>query len=123
MKSYEWGVLTKRIFSHQASPMALIGWGDANFDPDSHNRLTLKTGSTWSQIVDASFDALIDKIATEMNPEKRKALIFQEQDYLRQAFPVAYLVRMGVIAGVSRKLDWWKLRADEKYYFFEQTKP
>jgi hypothetical protein len=26
---------------------------------------------------------------------------------------------MGVIAGVSRKLDWWRLRADEKYYFFQ----
>src|SRR5262249_22103207 len=49
VKSYEWGVLTRRIFSHQASEMALIGWGDANFDPESHNRLTLKTGSTRPQ--------------------------------------------------------------------------
>jgi peptide/nickel transport system substrate-binding protein len=119
VKSYEWGVFTKRIFSHKASPMALIGWGDANFDPESHNRLTLKTGSTWSQGKDPKLDALIDKIATEMNPTVRKKLIFQEQDYLRQTYPVAYLVRMGVIAGVSHKLDWWKLRADEKYYFFE----
>ncbi len=119
VKSYEWGVLTKRIFSHQASPMALIGWGDANFDPESHNRLTLRSGSTWSQSVDPKLDALLDQIATEMDPEKRKALIFEEQDYLRQMHPVAYLLRMGVIAGVSRKLDWWKLRADEKYYFFQ----
>jgi ABC-type transport system substrate-binding protein len=99
--------------------MALIGWGDANFDPESHNRLTLKTGSTWSQSKDPELDALIDKIATEMDPDKRKALIFAEQDYLRKEFPVTYLVRMGVIAGVSQKLDWWKLRPDEKYYFFE----
>jgi peptide/nickel transport system substrate-binding protein len=119
VKSYEWGVLTRRIFSHQASPMALIGWGDANFDPESHNRLTLKTGSTWAQSKDPKLDELIDKIGTEMDPEKRKALIFQEQDYLRQSFPVTYLVRMGVIAGVSQKLDWWKLRADEKYYFYQ----
>ena len=54
-----------------------------------------------------------------MNPERRKALIFEEQDYLRQALPVTYLLRMGVIAGVSKKLDWWRLRADEKYYFFQ----
>jgi peptide/nickel transport system substrate-binding protein len=119
VKNYEWGVLTKRIFSHQASPLALIAWGDTNFDPDSHNRLTLKSGSTWSQAKDPQLDDLIDRIAAEMNPEKRKTLLFQEQDYLRQAHPVAYLVRMGVIAGVSSKLDWWKLRADEKYYFFE----
>jgi peptide/nickel transport system substrate-binding protein len=119
VKTYEWGVLTKRIFSHQASEMALIGWGDANFDPDSHNRLTLKTGSTWSQSNDAKLDELIDRIAIEMDPAKRKALLFQEQDHLRQSFPVTYLLRMGVIAGVSRKLDWWKLRADEKYYFFQ----
>jgi peptide/nickel transport system substrate-binding protein len=119
VKTYEWGLLTKRVFSHQASPMALIGWGDANFDPESHNRLTLKSGSTWSQAKDAKLDALIDRIATEMNPERRKALIFEEQEYLRQAFPVTYLLRMGVIAGVSAKLDWWRLRADEKYYFFQ----
>jgi peptide/nickel transport system substrate-binding protein len=122
VKSYEWGVMTRRIFSHQASPMALIGWGDGSFDPESHNRLTLRTGSTWSQMVNPEFDALIDRIATEMNPEARKALIHREQDYLREAFPVTYLLRMGVIAGVSKKLGWWKLRADEKYYFFENTR-
>src|SRR5213079_3420252 len=80
VKSYEWGVLTKRVFSHQASEMALIGWGDANFDPESHNRLTLKTGSTWSQSQDPKLDELIDKIGTEMDPAKRKALMFEEQD-------------------------------------------
>jgi peptide/nickel transport system substrate-binding protein len=119
VKSYEWGVLTKRIFSHQASPMALIGWGDQNFDPESHNRLTLRSGSTWSQSNDPTLDALLDKIATEMDPDKRKAMIYEEQEYLRQNHPVAYILRMGVIAGVSRKLDWWRLRADEKYHFFQ----
>jgi peptide/nickel transport system substrate-binding protein len=122
VNSYEWGVMTRRIFSHQASPMALIGWGDGSFDPESHNRLTLQTGSTWSQMVDPKLDALIDQIATEMDPQARRALIYREQDYLREAFPVTYLVRMGVIAGVSKKLDWWRLRADEKYYFFENPK-
>jgi peptide/nickel transport system substrate-binding protein len=119
VKSYEWGVLTKRIFSHQASPLALIGWGDQNFDPESHNRLTLRSGSTWSQSNDPILDALIDKIATEMDPDKRKAMIYEEQEYLRQSHPVAYILRMALVAGVSRKLDWWRLRADEKYYLFE----
>ena len=121
VNTLDWGLLTKRIFSHQASALALIGWGDANFDPESHNRLALKTGSTWSQAVDPKLDALIDKIGTEMDPDKRKALIFEEQDYLRKEFPVAYLERMGLIAGVSNKLNWWKLRADEKYYFFQNN--
>ena len=58
VKTYEWGLLTKRVFSHQASPLALIGWGDANFDQESHNRLTLKSGSTWSQTKDEKLDAL-----------------------------------------------------------------
>ena len=61
-------MLTKRIFSHQASEMALIGWGDANFDPESHNRLTLKTGSTWSQANDAKLDDLIDRIGDRDGP-------------------------------------------------------
>ena len=121
VRNLDWGVLTKRIFSHQASALSLIGWGDANFDPESHNRLALKTGSTWSQGVDPKLDALIDKIGTEMDPDKRKTLIYEEQDYLRKEFPVAYLERMGLIAGVSKRLDWWKLRADEKYYFFQNN--
>jgi S1-C subfamily serine protease len=39
-----------------------IGWGDANFDPESHNRLTVKSGSTWSQAKDEKLDELIDRI-------------------------------------------------------------
>ncbi len=60
--------------------------------------------------------------ATEMDPEVRRKMIHEEQDYLYKAFPVTYLLRMGVIAGVSKKHDRWKLRADAKYYFFENTK-
>ena len=119
----EWGLFTKRQFSHQASPISLIAWVDNNSDTDTQNRLLMKTGSTWSQGGDKALDELLDRIASEMDPEKRKALIFEEQDYLRrEVYPITYVVQMGLLCAVSQKLDWFEPRPDEKYYFFKVAK-
>jgi peptide/nickel transport system substrate-binding protein len=122
VKTYEWGVLTKRIWSHQASPLALFAWGDTRGDPGSVNKLVLQTGATWSQGKDAKLDALIDRIEGEMNPETRKALIYEEQAYLRETFPIASVVQLGAIFGTSAKLDWWQPRPDEKVWLYKTPK-
>jgi peptide/nickel transport system substrate-binding protein len=119
VKTYEWGVLTKRIWSHQASPMALFSWGDSRGDPVSVNKLVLQTGATWSQANDPKLDAMIDAIEGEMDSGKRKDLIYQEQDYLRQAYPMAFVVQLGSIYGTSAKLDWWQPRSDEKVWLYQ----
>ena len=119
VKTYEWGVLTKRIWSHQASPLALFAWGDTRGDPVSVNKLVLETGATWSQGKDPKLDALIEAIDREMDPAKRKALIYQEQDYLRESFPIAPVVQLGAIFGTSSKLDWWQPRSDEKVWLYQ----
>jgi peptide/nickel transport system substrate-binding protein len=119
----EWGVFTKRQFSHQASPISLIAWVDSQADTDSQNRLLMLSGSTWSQGGDKPLDQLLTKIATEMDPEKRKAMIFEEQDYLRrEVYPITYLVQMGLICAVSPKLAWFQPRSDEKYFLFQPEK-
>ena len=41
VKIYEWGLFGKRMFSHQASPIALMTWAEVKGDPHSHNRLQL----------------------------------------------------------------------------------
>jgi peptide/nickel transport system substrate-binding protein len=119
VKTYEWGVLTKRIWSHQASPLALFAWGDTRGDPVSVNKLVLQSGATWSQGQDPKLDALIDAIEGEMDPAKRKALIYQEQDYMREAYPMAYIVQLGAIFGTSAKLDWWQPRSDERVWLYQ----
>ena len=54
-----------------------------------------------------------------MNPDKRRALIFEQQDYLRrEVYPITYVVQMGLLCAVSQKLDWFEPRPDEKYYFY-----
>ena len=119
----EWGLFTQTQVSHQASPISLIAWVDNNSDTDTQNRLLMKTGSTWSQGGDKALDELLDRIASEMDPEKRKALIFEEQDYLRrEVYPITYVVQMGLLCAVSQKLDWFEPRPDEKYYFFKAAK-
>ena len=119
VKTYEWGVHTKRIFSHQTSPLVLYGWANSKGDPESHNRFVLKSGGSWSQFHDPKLDALIDAIDTEMDRDKRKQLIFDLQAYQREVFPVAYVLQMGSIHGTSPKLDWWQPRSDEKVWLFQ----
>ena len=121
VRNNEWGLLTKRIFSHQSVPVTLVGWGDANGDPESHNRLALQSGATWSHTNDPHLDDLFGRMSSEMDPAKRKALLFEQQDYMRQSFPMVYITQMGVIAGVSAKLDWYEPRSDERYYFFNAS--
>jgi ABC-type transport system substrate-binding protein len=45
---YEWGVHTRRIFSHQTDPLILYGWADSKGDPESHNRFVLRNSATAS---------------------------------------------------------------------------
>jgi peptide/nickel transport system substrate-binding protein len=116
---YEWGVHTRRIFSHQTDPLVLYGWADSKGDPESHNRFVLKSDGTWSQFRDAKLDALVTAIDTEMDRDKRRQLIYDLQDYQRQIFPMTYILQMGSINGTSSKLDWWQPRSDEKVWMFQ----
>jgi peptide/nickel transport system substrate-binding protein len=121
VRTYEWGLFSKRMFSHQASPLALMTWSEVKGDPDSHNRLQLLKGGTWSQTDDPKLDEIIRAIEREMDRDKRKALIFQLQDYMRQSFPTAYLVQLGGIYGVSNRADWWSPRPDDKVLLFQNN--
>ena len=73
-------------------------------------------GGTAGLSVNVSSVKLLDQIGSEMDPNKRQQMIRQEQEYIRQHMPVAYLVQMGDIYGRSKKADWWKPRADEKVW-------
>ena len=53
--------------------------------------------------------------------DKRKALIFELQAYMRQSFPTAYLVQLGGIYGVSARADWWSPRNDDKVLLFQNN--
>jgi peptide/nickel transport system substrate-binding protein len=116
--TYEWGVFTKRMWSHQSSPIVLMAWVDTLNDPDVQNNRILLSGGTWSQNADPKLDALMASIKTEMNPDKRKALILKQQDYMRETFPIAYLLQMGIVCGTSAKLSWWEPRPNDAHQFY-----
>jgi peptide/nickel transport system substrate-binding protein len=116
--TYEWGVFTKRMWSHQSSPITLMAWVDSVNDPDVQNNRILLTGGTWSQNTDPALDKLMNEIKSEMDPEKRKALILKQQDYMHENFPIAYLLQIGVICGVSQKLAWWEPRPNDTHKFY-----
>ena len=121
VKIYEWGLFGKRMFSHQASPIALMTWSEVKGDPDSHNRLQLLKGGTWSQTDDPKLDEIVHRIEREMDRDKRKALILDQQAYMRESFPTAYLVQLGGIYGVSARADWWQPRYDDKVWVYQNA--
>jgi peptide/nickel transport system substrate-binding protein len=115
---YEWSVFTKRMWGHQSSPITLMAWVDSVNDPDAQNRRILVTDGTWSQYSDPKLDALMKRIESEMNPEARKALIFEQQKYMRESWPVAYLQMMGTVTAVSSKLSWFQPVATDAHKFY-----
>jgi ABC-type transport system substrate-binding protein len=106
------------MWGHQASAVTLMAWVDSVNDPAVHNARILQTGSTWSQYSDSKLDALLNRIDSEMDMEKRRALIVEQQHYMRETFPVAYLEQIGIITGVSSKLAWWRPMPNDAHRFY-----
>ncbi len=116
--TYEWGVFTKRMWGHKSSPITLMAWVDGVNDPDIQNNRILLTGGTWSQNSDPELDTLINAIKTEMDADKRRALIIKQQEYMHQNFPIAYLLQIGIICGTSPKLAWWEPLPNDTHRFY-----
>ena len=121
LNTYEWAVYTKRGFSHQTNPVLLMGWGDVMSDPHSHNRLMIGSQGSWSQTRDPELDKLIRAAEMEMNPEARKSILQQIQQYERKKSTAIYLVQIGDVYGVTSKIDKWQPRSDEKVWLYKNT--
>lgn len=119
---HEWGVFTKRMWSQQSNPIALLAWVDNVGDPDIQNYRVLQTGGTWSQNSDPKLDELMKAIASEMNADKRRALIVRQQEYMRQSFPIAYLLQTGIITGMSQKMDWFEPVPNDAHRFYRLSR-
>ena len=37
---------------------------------------------------------------------------------MRETFPIAYLLQMGIVCGASAKLGWWQPRANDAHQFY-----
>jgi ABC-type transport system substrate-binding protein len=109
------------MWSHKSDPIALLAWVDNVSDPDIQNYRVLQSGGNWSQNADPELDVLLKQIASEMDPETRKALIVKQQHYMRQSYPLAYLLQIGIICGVSPKLSWWEPMPNDAHRFFRVT--
>lgn len=119
LKINDWGVYVKKMWSHQSAPIDLLAWVDNVGDPDIQNYRVLQTGGRWSQNSDPELDKLLNQIGSEMDRDKRKALIMKQQDYMRHSFPLAYLLQIGIICGVSPKMSWWEPAPNDAHRFFQ----
>ena len=63
------------------------------------------SASNWSRYCNPAFDALHERSATELDPEKRRRLIIQMNDLLIEDVAVIPLVERSITFGITRDLE------------------
>lgn len=116
LKTQEWGTLQRRMTSGTGAPITLLAWG---FSGDIHgfNNNFMMTGASYYQGTTPEIEALCLKISGEMDPDKRKALVFQEQAMMRTVWPKAFLLTLSQVGAVDPAGDLWIPRTNEEVRF------
>lgn len=121
VRTAEWGVIMKSVYTAETAPIILLAWGNGDEDPDQFNRGVFSSKGMFSQSNYPEFDTLLEQIATEMDPDKRRALIAKQRAFENENFPAIYILQLGVLGGVGPKLKGWDMQADERYTFFQNS--
>jgi len=109
----EWGNYIGKIVTHKASPMWLIGWGNAMFDADNTYTPLVHSSALLSYTNDAETDRLIDSARATFDAARRKALYQQLAQRLHDEANFLYLYEQIDLYGIANRLVW-SPRADEQ---------
>lgn len=90
--SYEWNTFRQRLARGEHDSV-LIGWVADNADPDNFFRPILscaatRSGNNRTQWCDPEFDQLLVEAITETEPQQRKQLYQQIENYVMQQAPL-----------------------------------
>jgi peptide/nickel transport system substrate-binding protein len=121
LRIVDYTVLSKRVFAHEVSPLSLLAWGNAELDPALFDRSVLESNGIFTQFADPKYDAIMASANSQMDPEKRRKGLYEQQAYERKEFPIVYVAQIGQIVGVSKKLFDWTARSDERFYFLDNN--
>lgn len=119
VRTAEWGVIIKNVYAAETAPLILLAWGSGDSDPDQFNRGVLQSTGMFSQVKNPELDKLLETVATEMDPDKRRELIVKQREFESANFPAIYIVQLGVLGGAGPKLKDWDMQADERYTFHQ----
>ena len=114
----EFGAFNGALFSHNTSPMYLVGWGNAVFDASYvYDFIVRSNGLLWT-IDDPVIDALINAGNSTINQADRLAIYHQAALLINDAAPVIFLYKQPVLYGMSSRLTWIP-RSDEFLWMYD----
>jgi len=113
----EWRVYLERTAKREVEGMYLLGFGGGRFDADTIFD-QFHSSRTYSTFSNPEIDEVLLATRSEMDPEKRKQLLFQAQDMLMEdpAFCCTYAPK--AIFGVRNEVLGWNARFGEVTYLW-----
>ncbi len=99
-----------------------MSWGGfSSFDAITYVKPNFYTGEKWSFYSNPEIDALVDAAASEVDPEKRKAIFHKAMNILHRECPFVWMHVQPNAYGVNRAYSW-EARADEMIPVFDVKK-
>jgi peptide/nickel transport system substrate-binding protein len=109
----EWGNYIGKIVTHKASPMWMVGWGNAMFDADNTYTPLVHSSALLSVTNDPELDKLIDAARATFDAKQRQSLYTQVAQRLRDQANFLFLYQQMDLYGINKRLVW-EPRSDEQ---------
>lgn len=119
IKVEEWAAYIKDLIAKTLTPIAFIGMSTF---PDADPMLGIQiAGNPYSYYANPEFDRIIKQARTTSNQQSRIALYKQATEILRDDPPGIFLHQQVDIYGVSKRVQGWKPRPDERLLIQQGT--
>jgi peptide/nickel transport system substrate-binding protein len=119
MVSLEPGEFLRQLRNRELQPMAYLGLAPLD-DPD-FQMAQYRSSWRYAYVRNAEIDRLVDAGAREVDVEKRGAIYRELGRLMREEAPVAFLFGGYDFYGVSKKLDGFVPRGDQRFFLHNVT--
>lgn len=120
VKTHEWGTYMNMMYTHNAAPAYLLGWGNTSFDADFTIAPLMRTGKLLSNVSFPNLDHLIDQGISTLDQKKRLNIYSEALKIIKEEVPWAWTYQQIDIYGVNERLNW-KARTDERLVGFDMS--
>ncbi len=121
VKTHEWGTyMNTMMYTHNAPPAYILGWGNTSFDADFTINPLMRTGKILSNVSIPKLDALIDQGISTMDKKKRQKIYSDAVKVIKDEVAWAWVYQQVDIYGVNERVNW-KARTDERLVGFDMS--
>jgi len=121
VKTHEWGTyMNTMMYTHNAPPSYILGWGNTSFDADFTINPLMRTGKILSNVSFPQLDALIDQGISTLDKKKRQKIYSDAVKVIHDEIAWGWVYQQVDIYGVSERVNW-KARTDERLVGFDMS--